>query len=210
MANLTDVYAKCYENGQAYDHPTWSEAGEGDWRVPGDENIVLIAGRWTDKNYVTCIKFELPTPAKSVTFSFCNQPDGVTENAMLNYAIRSAEDASLHNAKGDTIGDGTVTIIPNGYVRNTLTFQKQMSAGTHYLYIWTSNYSIMYYVMRVRWRISGSDYDMWASYERVPSYSLIKTAEGVKPHFSYIQTDRGPVLHMPYVYTADGWKPLGG
>lgn len=210
MAELTAVYAKYYQDGHEYQNPYWPEAMDGGWRVPGSEDIIMIAGRWNSKNQVLCIKFELPTPAKAVTFSFCNQPDGVTEKAILNYKITSAEDASLHNAKGDTIGDGTITIAPNGYVRNTLTFQKMMSAGTHYLYIWTSNYNIMYYVMRVKWRISGSNYDFWASYEQLEHLSRIMTADGVEAYHDYIKTDGKPELYAQYVYTNGAWEPLGG
>lgn len=209
MDDLTNIYAKCYADGEEYVHSSWPEAGEDGWRTPNTVNVVMTAGHFGGANYVTCIKFVLPAPAKSVTFGYSSNPQGYTEDkAIMNYKFTSAEDASLRNAKEDTPGDGTITINIKDYARNTLTFQRNLSAGVHYLYIWTTSYETQYYTMRMKWCVAGNENDLQASYEAIEHYSRIQTAEGVKLYQSYVRTAAGDVLHAPWVKTADGCKPL--
>ena len=198
MADLLNIQVKTYKNGNVYQ----------DWISLAEESVNLAAGyRWSSSNFVMCLKIELLAPAKSITFSFCNASGGMTKDSVMRYKITHAEDETLVNATSDVQGDGSFTLKHGDRVRNTVTIQKNLMAGTHYLYIWTNNSNETYNVMYVRWEGTG-DYRFIGSYEPLSGLIWIKDSVGVRPYNVYVKTASGPVLLMPYIKTVDGPRLL--
>ena len=198
MADLKNLAAKNWYDGKVNTDWTALEAGGGN----------MAAGyRWANKNCVMCIRFTLPTPAQSITLSFCNATDGTQYDQNLRYKLTRSEDESLINADSSVPGDGDFTLKHGDWVRNTVTIQKNLMAGTHYLYIWTNNSSKLYNVMYVRWE-GTSDYRFIGSYEPLGGLIWTKDSVGVRPYNVYVKTVNGPVLIMPYIKTADGPRLL--
>lgn len=129
MASFTNLYAKYYKNGTQVC----------DWKTLSG-NTTMIAGYihagYTGENYVMVIKFELPTAAKSITFNLCNGSPAYYD-AILQYKVTNTEDYTLLNAGYSTVGDGNFTVSKNVNTINTLTINRSLSAGVHYLYLWT-------------------------------------------------------------------------
>lgn len=197
MAELKNLAARDWQEGKV----------NRDWVGLAAGNYEMTAGyRWNNANWVMCIRFDLPAPAKSVTLSFCNY-SGTSEDQNLRYKLTQSEDESLINADSNITGDGDFTLKHGDWVRNTVTIQRNLAAGTHYLYIWTNDSSKLYNVMRIRW-VNTGDYNFIGTYEELEGYLPIKDSVGVRPYHVYVKTANGPVLLMPYIKTADGPKLL--
>lgn len=191
MADFSGIYAKNYQAGSVY--------GEDVWREPS--GTTLIAGyKWTQKNWVICIKFILPTAAKSVTFSFCNQTNGVSTTAKLRYKFTTTEDPTLWNATSNIPGDGSFSVSPGNYVRTTLTIEKRLSAGTHYFYIWTDNSSVQNNVFRPRWY--SDNYGFYGSYEE--QGGLVYIDDGATERATQVFIDTGTEVLQAFPYVDNG------
>lgn len=198
MADLLNIQAKTYQNGNVSQ----------DWISLTEKSTSLAAGyRWMSSNFVMCLKIELPMPAKSLSFSFCNASGGMTADQTMRYKFTQNEDVSLINATSEIQGDGSFVLKHGATVRNTVTIERVFLAGTHYLYIWTNNSNVTYNVMYVRWEGTG-DYRFIGGYEPLGGFIWIKDSVGVRPYNVYVKTVNGPVLLMPYIKTADGPKLL--
>lgn len=98
----------------------------------------VIAGYgYGDKNYVLCVGFTIDKPAQSITLKLVS---GNIRGAStkLNYKILSAEDDSYKNATYTADSDGTVTAHTSNYSPKEFVLAHTLSAGTHYIYLWTS------------------------------------------------------------------------
>lgn len=194
MADLKNLAAKNWHDGNVVY----------DWTALEDGVGSMAAGyKWADSNCVLCIRFTIPAMAKSITLSFCNGTGGYTDDRTLRYKITGSEDASLINATSEVPGDGAFIVIGGAWVRNIVTIQKNLSAGTHYLYIWTDNSAVTTNAMLMQWVNAGS-YNFIGTYEELMGYLPIKDAVGVRPYHVYVKTAEGPVLLTLYTKTADG------
>lgn len=197
MADLTNLAARDWQGGKV----------NRDWTGLAAGNCEMTAGyRWNNANWVMCIRFDLPAPAKSVALSFCNY-SGTSEDQNLRYKLTQSEDESLINADSNITGDGDFTLKHGDWVRNTVTIQRNLAAGTHYLYIWTNDSRKLYNVMRIRW-VNAGDYKFIGTYEAMDSTSWIKDGGEVKPYRASIQTGDGVKIHAPYVFVQGEWKAL--
>ena len=198
MAEILNLKAKNYQNGEI--NRDWTE-------LTTDRTNFAAGYQWANSNYVMCLRFDLPTPAKSITLSFCNNPGGKGVDQNLRYKIVSEEDAALVNATSEVPGDGSFTITKGDWVRNTITIDKTLMAGTHYLYIWTNDSGNTGNAMWIIWEGDGA-YNFIGTYEELEGCLPIKDSVGVRPYHAYVKTVNGPALLTLYVKTADGPKPL--
>ena len=200
MADFESIYAKNYNDGKVY--------GTGEWVAP-EAGVTMRAGyRWSDSNWVLCLKITIPKPAKSLILSFCQSEGGPGGNAKANlrYKFTDAEDESLLNATSDIPGDGNFEVSLGDYVRNTITIKKMLAAGTHYMYIWTNDSSKTNNVLYTRWYTG--DYGFYGSHDELEGASWIKDGGEVKPYRAAIQTGEGVKIHAPYVFEQGEWKAL--
>ena len=134
-----------------------------------------------------CIKFELPTAAKSVTLKFCNDV-GLVTKPIMRYKFTTSEDEALQNATSDTEGDGIFTISNKvQYGTTAVTIERVLTAGTHYMYIWTDDSSNASNYMVIRWH-TGT-YGFSATYEGSPK-SLIGGSDGTLGQKNVLQLTR--------------------
>ena len=76
MSELTEVYAKSYQAGHAYNGDEWRGL---------DYGGAMRAGyQFNNYNWVMCIKFTLPVAVRSLLFSFCNDTDGYSERSVFD------------------------------------------------------------------------------------------------------------------------------
>ena len=198
MADLKNLAAKNWYNGKVVY----------DWIALEDGVGSMAAGyKWAESNCVICIRLELPAAAKSITLSFCNGQGGYTGNKNLRYKITGNEDVSLENATSAIPGDGDFTLTGGDWARNSVTIQQNLSAGTHYLYIWTNDSNKTGNVMWVQW-ITGGKYGFIGTYEEMDNFSWIKDGGEVKPYLAAIRTGEGVKIHAPYVFVQGEWKAL--
>lgn len=191
MADFSGIYAKQYQKGYAYDGDVWHGL---------DYGGTMRAGyRWSNNNWVMCIKFILPTAAKSVTFSFCNQTNGVSAKATLRYKFTTAEDPTLLNATSSTPGEGSFTVEPGSYTRNTVTIEKKLFPGTHYFYIWTDNSNVQHNVLYTRWTDNSDGKGFYGSYEEQGGLVHIDTGTTERVAQVFIDTGTEVLQTFPYV-----------
>ena len=199
MADFASIYAKNYRDGTQYY----------DWATT-DDGLKMTAGyKWSDSNWVMCIKFTLPTAAKSITLSFCNATGGITKNQAMRYKFTTSEDSSLVNATSNVAGEGTFTINPGDYVRTTVTIKKTMTAGTHYMYIWTDNSSVTYNVMNTRWFGNSDGNGFYGSYEELEGCVNIDNGVSIDAYECYIDNGSNWDKHTPYIDNGTSWDMCG-
>lgn len=198
MAEITSIYSKMYRDGEAY----------GSFVEPNG-SILLAGYAWGNMNYVACIKFTLPKPAKSLLFRFCNDTGGMSVVQHLRYKITTSEDASLINATSATAGDGSFTMPYQDFSEGTLEIDRTMTAGTYYLYIWTDDSSVRSNVMRVRWYPSSNPYGFTASYEELESCVYIFNGTDWEPHQIYIFNGAIWELYEAYIHNGTSWELYG-
>lgn len=198
MAEILNLQAKNYQNGNTYY----------DWKELTETRVTFAAGyQWLSSNFVMCLRIELPKPAKSITLSFCNASGGKAVDQNMRYKFSGVEDTALINADSNVPGDGQFVVKKGAWIRNTITIQTYLAAGTHYLYIWTNDSSVDTNLMLILWEKVGS-YNFTAAYEELEGAIRIKDSVGVRPYHVYVKTANGPALLMPYVKSADGPKLL--
>ena len=165
MAEIKSIYAKSFRDGDVIQN----------WCSP-DAYISLIVGyRYANYNWVLCIKFDLPVAARSVTMSFCNAYSQEFQPA-FRYKWTDQEEEYLQNATSDTPGDGVFTLTNiSRYGRSTVVFDRVLLAGTHYLYIWTNDSSVLSNYNVTNW--CEEEYGFFATYEGSPR-SLISGCDG--------------------------------
>lgn len=206
MADLTEVYAKSYRS-TAYG----MEVYDGDiWRGLDYGGAMRAGYKFSDSNWVLCIKFTLPVAVRSLLFSFCNDEACYEVVQHLRWKITSEEDVSLQTATSEIPGDGTFDVNPSPFVRTELNIKKNLRAGTYYLYLWSNDSSVESNAMKIRWRNNDTGYGFYASYEKQSSKTRIKDANGVRPYSDHIKTGGRPVMHVPHILADGVWKPLGG
>lgn len=205
MAEILNPQIKNWKSGVA----------QRDWTSLGTDQVKIAAGyRWANSNWVACIKLILPTPAKAITLSICNAPDGFTGKQNLKYTFSKAEDDALVSTLSDlnTVdgvpSDGSFTLNPGAYARNEVTFDKTLEAGTHYLYIWTQNSKTTSNAMWIFWWSGSDKYSALCTYEELEGLNWIKDSVGVRPYHSQIQVNGVPTIATPYVFTGGEWKLL--
>ena len=204
MAEFSSIYAKNYYDGELSQ----------DWVAPSAKLNLAAGYKWNADgnnagNWVMCLKITIPTAAKSISLSFCNETNGITVKQNLRYKFTKSEDDSLVNATSDVPGDGSFTINPGGFVRTTVTIEKILPAGTHYMYIWTDDSSVTSNVMWIRWYESGN-YNFYGSYEETECYVYIGNGTGWDPYELYIGNGTGWDLYEVYVGNGTGWDACGG
>lgn len=198
MADLIDLAAKNWYGGGV----------KHKWTALADGDCNMAAGyRWADYNCVICIRFTLPTPAKSITLSFCNASGGTKIDQNLRYKFTQEEDMSLNNADSNVPGDGDFTLKCGDWVRNTVTIQKILPAGTHYLYIWTNNSSELFNVMWIPW-LSTGNYRFIGTFEELTGLDWIKDGGVFKPYHEAIKTGGEWKIYAPYVFKQGKWNAL--
>lgn len=201
MADFTGIYAKSYKAGSVYDGNTW--------KTPDTRTEMRAGYKWSDNNWVMCIKLILPTAAKSLTFSFCNAPGGVTKAATLRYKFTTAEDASLHNATSNIPGDGSFTVNPGSYARTTVTIEKKLAAGTHYVYIWTDNSAVQYNVLYTRWYDNSDGNGFYGSYEELVGCVYIDNGDSFYAYECYIDNGSSWEQYTPHIDNGTNWDVCG-
>lgn len=204
MAEITNIYARDYWDGESY---------HDDWRPISTNGTTLTAGyKWQEKNWVMCIKFELPTAAKMVTFSFCSHEDTVEYfDSRLRYKITDNEDSSLFNATSNTVGDGSFSVKNETGINNRtdLTIYKDLSAGIHYIYIWTDDSNNIHNLMRIRWYDNYDGYGFYATYEEVAGCIYIDNGTSFDAYQVYIDNGTSWDLCIPYIDNGSSWDIIG-
>lgn len=170
MPNIPRLAAKQYEAGVL--RSGWTE-------ISTAPALVAAGYRWNNKNCVLCIRLTLDTAAKSFAMSLSNDDTAATGTAVLRYKFTDAEDASLNDATSSVPGGGTFQKRFGPWVKDTVTLtpKKTLTAGTHYLYIWTNDSSQTFNWMRIRW-CAGTGYDFALSYTEAATYSVTYDANG--------------------------------
>lgn len=197
MAEFTSLYAKDYQEGKTYQ----------DW-VQTSANTTLRAGyAWNGgKNWVMCIKFEIPTAAKSITLSFCNA-QGWSSTPTFRYKFTTKEDESLFNATSAIVGDGTFTIKNGEWQRTTVTIEKTFPTGLYYMYIWTNNSNVDWNVMVTRW--FNGEYGFIGSYEKLDGCIYIDNGSGWDAYEVWIDNGSSWDQYAPYIDNGTSWDEYG-
>lgn len=130
MTAVKNLASKLYRNGAPYYSTEWTNISAS-W-------IPNRVGRYDGGNYVTVIRFETASYADSIVFKW-STADACYGNGTLNYKLIDSEDNSLNNATASTAGDGKVVASQSPYSRNTLTINRTIAPGTHYLYLWSGS-----------------------------------------------------------------------
>ena len=207
MAEFESIYAKSYRDGKVYSKDEWLTTAA---------RVTMYAGRiWSNSNWVLCLKITIPKPAKSLTLSFCQAEGGPysgdasvsKKKAKLRYKFTDTEESSLLNATSDIPGDGSFELNLGNYVRTTVTIDKTLAAGTHYMYIWEDESDLDYNVLYTRWY--DGNYGFYGSYEELVGASRMKDANGVNLYHAYIKTDNGAKMYAPYVFNGSTWVAMG-
>lgn len=195
MAEFTSVYGKTFRDGKTYQ----------DWCTP-EANVSHTMGfRLSESNWVMCIKFELPTASKTVTMNFCNaqQQDRVPT---LRYKFTTSEEEALQNATSETEGDGAFTLASAArYGRTEVTLNAVLSAGTHYLYIWTDDSSVLYNWNVTRWYDNVDGYGFSASYEELGGLVFLDDGESLEPYECFIDNSTGWDRCVPHIDNGTDW-----
>lgn len=163
MANASNIKFADYQNGSA-------------WHVlqPLGGQVTIWAG-YESKNYVSLIYFETASPATSVTVKVSSGNNGGTNDytatVPLNYVLLNASSSSYENATNSMSKDGTFNWNTTEYGANTITINKGIPSGGHYLYIWsgraanTLNYGSFH-----MW--SSGEYETKVTYTPATAYTL--------------------------------------
>jgi hypothetical protein len=199
MAEITQIWAQNYHNGSILQ--SW---------VDTSAQMSMWAGHANGKNYVLCFKFTLPTAAKSLTFNFCNtdQSSGLTTE--MKYKITSSEDSSLINATSDTAGDGVFELNWGAWTPTTVTINRSLPSGTHYMYIWTNlSSSYDYNWSCIRWYPTSTGYGFSASYEKMASCIYIDNGSGFEAYEIWIDNGTKWEQYAAYIDNGSGWDECG-
>lgn len=163
MANATDIQVRCWIAG----------GNKGNWQPLNQYLVSPVAGVKNTSNYITCFQFTTTAYASSVTLHFAGNGT-MGSDAVLRYAIRDAETDAYDKATAATDADGTVTVSNNLNDRMTsLTVQKGLAAGTHYLYLWTNKAANVNNYVGFYFRTTT--YPFSIDYEEIATYTLTKT-----------------------------------
>lgn len=203
MAELTPyVYGKDYEAGKT--ETAWCKPKE------GSDQTLTGGYRYNNRNWVICLRFEMPENASAVTlgfFSIANANGGA--NSDINYKVTTEEDAADYvNATSAIAGDGTFTV-NNPKARTVLTINRTFLAGTtYYIYFWTANpTSDTTNLFRTNWRDNANDTGFYASYEPIGTYTLYtSTGEGTGITVNRTSSPVGATGRLVYgeaLYTGD-------
>lgn len=210
MAELiTDFYARDYKNGS----PNHTE-----WKSLEDRVTMPVGYKYSDSNWVTVFKFNLPTAAKSITFTFYCGDYTPNFNAILNYKFTTSEDENLLNSIATisgavaTSGDGSFELkgksSGQSLVKSTVTIEKKLSAGTYYMYMWTgrtSSYPYNYYMFR----IYNDEWGISATYEKVDAVVYIDNGTGFDAYEIWIDNGIEWEQYIPYIDNGSDWDECG-
>lgn len=202
MADITQVWATNYQDGSVYG-ASW---------VDTSAKQSMVAGYgYNYKNWVICIKFVLPTAAKSFTFNFHNHTGNSGQKAVMRYKITTSEDDSLVNATASTTGDGTFTMNTGDYTFNSVTVTRHMSAGAYYMYIWTDKTTTFpNNWMRIRWYPNEYNaYGFYATYEESNNFIYIDNGSSFDAYEIYIDNGTSWDLYQAYIDNGSGWDECG-
>lgn len=235
MADITNVTRKYYEINSSTGAITPSS-----WEAPA-KNIRFLAGYANNNNnFVGVIKFVLPKAAKSITFNFVNSSYARSEKQNLRFKFVTSEDESLidsintaFQSGSNVVGDSSVTttsaygtngdtgtesfsgkfkIYKNGYAKTAVTFNKTLRAGTHYIYIWSDDYSVKYNFMDVLWQDTSNTYSFTASYEESESagaYVYIDNGTSFDAYEIWIDNGSKWEQYIAYIDNGTSWDECG-
>ncbi len=192
MAEFTSILGKDFQNGVTYK----------DWCTPDARCSLHTGYKYASSNWVLCIKFVLPTSAKNVTLTFCSAEKHVIHPTM-RYKFTTCEDVVLANATSEVEGDGSFTLDGRQYGKTTVTIDARLSAGTHYMYIWTNDSTNGSNYMVTRWY--NEEYGFSASYEELDGLVYIQGNESVDAYQEYIMTANGAEAFVPYIFNGTSW-----
>lgn len=192
--SATAISMKDYQNGTV----------NLDWKdISGGGGYTFTAGT-SGNNWVTVIRFTLEKACSSITFGLCTGSSTSASAASLNYKITDAEDSTLTNATASTAAEGSFTANSNyAYSRTTLTVNRTLSAGTHYLYIWTASTSTYNY-----WKIYGygtGTYAVKITYEEIQGLVYVDDGTSWGTYEVYIDDGTSWVQCVPYVDDGSDW-----
>lgn len=194
MANFTSIKRRYYEETQS---PT-------NWTAPSGTLRLKAGYRENNHNFVGAIEFSMPTACSSITLVFYNTDNTRSNRPNMRFKFTDIEDENLVKqiendaalGQNTVVGDSEVEVsykigsngkvessIGNFFVntanwgQTTVTFNKTLTPGTHYLYIWSNNFSQTYNYMDICWRSSGS-YKFSATYTETSYYTISYNANG--------------------------------
>ena len=209
---ITDFYAKNYEDGS----PCQTE-----WKSLEDRAQMMTGYKYNDSNWVTVFKFNLPTAAKSITFTFYTGEYTSGTISTLNYKFTTGEDENLLNSIATingavaTSGDGSFQLTGKtsgqSLVKSVVTIEKELSAGTHYMYMWTglsAGYPYNYYMFR----IYNDEYGVSATYEKSDKvYAVVYIDNGTSFDAYEVWIDNGNdwEQYIPYIDNGSSWDECG-
>lgn len=210
MIEIAQKWATNYCDGEILE--LW-DGRKCEW-LDSSENMDMFAGyKYSEKNWVLCLKFVLPTAAQSLTFNFVNSHDTTSGlNPTMRYKITTAEDSSLVNATSDTTGDGTFKITSGVYNVSTITMTKTLSAGTYYIYIWTDkSTSYPNNWMCIRWFSNEHETVVGTtiSYEELASCIYIDNGSGFDAYEIWIDNGTKWEQYAAYIDNGSGWDECG-
>lgn len=122
IVSATDLQIKSMTNGGT---AAWSDPSSGGYQVG------LLSGI----NSVICLKFTIASAAEGLILNF--KTYGTAYLDIFNWAITSAESSTYANATASTVGEGQIGGM-TATAANSHKLFKTLSAGTYYLYLWTT------------------------------------------------------------------------
>lgn len=201
-SNLTSYAAQMYQAGEAY----------GAWHPITDNVTVNVGYAYNGNNWVLCIRFTAPTPVSALVLHFCTHGSSANNiDTVMRYAFSSKEaDAAYVNATSATPGEGTITIEGGQHTVTDKTIKKTLSAGTHYLYIWTNkSTSSANNYQRIRW-YSGGDYNSYVQYEELQGAVRIGDGSSYGTYQVNIGNGTSYDLYIPYIGNGTSWGLYSG
>lgn len=127
MANAIDLQFADWRNGAAYHALA---------EVPSGTETVWAG--YETMNYVTLFVFTTTAPTTGVTLAYYGGSNGGTNDSsgdvILNYRLLDAASSDYENANASSTADGSFTWRQGS---QTVSITQTLSAGTHYLYIWS-------------------------------------------------------------------------
>lgn len=204
MATATNIQVTDFHNGTRY--VSWTAANGGH---------TLAAGygynyNGNPQNWVTEIQFTLTAACTKLYFSFFSKTQRSTPAGPLRYKIITTKDSSTYtNATSATTGqDGTFTMSEYDYTETTFNLTKTLSAGTYYMYIWTSKATSTACFSEFN---SYSNYPISITYDASASTNAVYIGNGSTwdAYAVYIGNGSGWDQYKAYYGSGSAWVECG-
>lgn len=133
VQTVSNVYIRSFRDGAPY------VPSGGEWADANNGGVYYLGYGYlgSTMNCVVELKFTLESEAEIIQLSLQNYTY-VSDNRKFNYIILPEENENYNNATYDMEADGVVRLTQSAYEKTVLMLSTKLSAGTYYMYLWTS------------------------------------------------------------------------